>query len=80
LVLSHEISNKRSGIVIAVALTTQPQRTEFPVTLELDLCSLPKKSWVKISQIRILSVECPGRRLAPETIDGVVEGLNQIIG
>ena len=83
LVLSHDVFNERSGIIIAVALTSQPQRAGFPLTLELDVRGLPKKSWVKISQIRTLSVERIGARLAramPEILDQVVEGLNEIIG
>lgn len=83
LVLSHDVFNERSGTIIAVALTSQPQRAGFPLTLELDIRGLPKKSWVKISQIRSLSVERIGARLAramPEILDQVVEGLNEIIG
>lgn len=83
LVLSHDVFNERSGTIIAVALTSQPQRAGFPLTLELDVRGLPKKSWVKISQIRTLSVERIGTRLGramPETLDQVVEGLNEIIG
>jgi len=83
LVLSHDVFNERSGTVIAVALTSQPQRPGFPLTLELDISNLPKKSWVKISQIRTLSVERIGRRLGrvpPEVLDQVIEGLNEIIG
>ena len=82
LVLSHDVFNERSGTIIAVALTSQPQRAGFPLTLELDVRGLPKKSWVKISQIRTLSVERIGARLArarPEILDQVVEGLNEII-
>jgi mRNA interferase MazF len=82
LVLSHDVFNERSGTIIAVALTSQPQRAGFPLTLELDVRGLPKKSWVKISQIRSLSVERIGARLAramPEILDQVVEGLNEII-
>jgi mRNA interferase MazF len=82
LVLSHEVFNEHSGTVIAVSLTTQPQRTSFPLTLELNLRDLPKTFWIKISQIRTLSVERIGRRLArvtPEVIDQVIEGLNEII-
>ena len=83
LVLSHDVFNERSGTIIAVALTSQPQRAGFPLSLELDVRGLPKKSWVKISQIRTLSVERIGARLAramPEVLDQVVEGLNEIIG
>jgi len=83
LVLSHDVFNERSGTVIAVTLTSQPQRAAFPLTVELDVQGLPRKSWVKISQIRTLSVERISRRLgrvAPEVLDQVVEGLNEIIG
>src|SRR5919108_6203587 len=36
LILSNDIFNERSGTVIAVALTSQPQRAGFPLTLELN--------------------------------------------
>ena len=83
LVLSHDVFNERSGTVIAMALTSQPQRAGFPLTLELQAAKLPKRSWVKISQIRTLSVERIGARLgraSPEEVSQVVEGLNEIIG
>jgi mRNA interferase MazF len=83
LILSHDVFNDRSGTVIAVALTSQAQRAGFPLTLELHARGLPKKSWVKISQIRTLAVERIGKvigRAAPEELDQVVEGLNEIIG
>jgi mRNA interferase MazF len=83
LVLSQDVFNERSGVAIAVALTSQPQRAGFPLTLELDIPGLPKRSWVKISQIRTLSVERFGKRVVrvpPEVIDQVIEGLNEIIG
>jgi mRNA interferase MazF len=82
LVLSHDIFNERSGTVIAVALTSQPQRAGFPLTLELTT-KLAKRSWVKISQIRTLAVERIGAKLgraSPEEVSKVVEGLNEIIG
>ncbi|MEW6409464.1 MAG: type II toxin-antitoxin system PemK/MazF family toxin [Nitrospirota bacterium] len=83
LILSHDIFNERSGTVIAVVLTSQPQRAGFPLTLELKTANLPKRSWVKISQIRTLSVERIGKiigKASPEEIEQVVEGLNEIIG
>ncbi len=83
LILSHDIFNERSGTVIAVAIISQPQRAGFPLTLELETTDLPKRSWVKISQIRTLSVERIGKkigRVAPEELDQIVEGLNEIIG
>ncbi len=83
LVLSQEVFNERSGTVIAVALTSVPQRAGFPLTLKCDAKGLPKRSWIKISQIRTLAVERIGRRIAragPEELAQVVEGLNEIIG
>ncbi len=83
LVLSHDVFNERSGTVIAVALTSQSQHAGFPLSLELKIPAMPKRSWVKISQIRVLSVKRIGRRLArasAEELARVVEGLNEIIG
>ena len=83
LILSQDVFNDRSGTVIAVALTSQPQRAGFPLTLELQSKGLPKKSWVKISQIRTLAVERIGPRLgkvSPEELAQVIEGLNEIVG
>ena len=67
LILSQDIFNERSGTVIAMALTSQPQKAGFPLTLELETKQLPKRSWVKISQIRTLAVERLGNRLGNET-------------
>jgi len=83
LVLSPEIFNERSGTVIAMALTSQPQRAGFPLTLEVTSVALPKPTWVKISQIRTLSVERLGKRMArvsDDEMSQIVEGLNEIIG
>ena len=83
LILSPEMFNERSGTVIAMALTSQPQKAGFPLTLEISSCSLPKPTWVKISQIRTLSVERVGKRMAhvsDDEMSQIVEGLNEIIG
>lgn len=82
-VLSQDVFNERSGTVIALALTSQLQRAGFPLTLELKSKRLPKRSWVKISQIRTLSVERMGRKIggvSSEELASLVEGLNEIIG
>ena len=81
-ILSHDVFNDRSGIVIAVAITSQEPRAGFPLSLEITTARLPKRSWARIGQIRTLSVERLGKklgRLAPEEIDRIVEGLNEII-
>ena len=83
LVLSQDVFNERSGTVIAAAITSQPQRAGFPLTLELSATGLPKRSWVKISQVRTLAVERVSTRLgraSPEELAQVVEGLLEIIG
>ena len=83
LILSHDVFNERSGTVIAVAITSQPQRAGFPLTLEFDSKDLPKKSWIKISQIRTLAIERIGKKLSrvtPEELAQVIDGLNEIIG
>ena len=90
-VISADVFNERSGTVIAMALTSQPQRAGFPLTLEIKCAKLGKlgkpgkpgkPSWVKISQIRTLSGQRLGRklgRLAPEELDRLIEGLYEII-
>ena len=82
MILSHDIFNERSGTVIAVAITSQPQKAGFPLTLELKARNLPKKSWIKISQIRTLSVERIGKvigKASLKELTQVIEGLNEII-
>jgi len=82
LILSQDVFNERSGTVIAVAITSQPQRAGFPLTLEISPPQPPKRAWVKISQIRTLAVERIGRKLGHATAEEmtrIVEGLNEII-
>ncbi|MCL0082151.1 type II toxin-antitoxin system PemK/MazF family toxin [Dehalococcoidia bacterium] len=83
LILSQDVFNERSGTVIAMAITSQAQRAGFPLTLELTSENLPKRSRVKISQIRTLSRERIGERIgraSPEELAQIIEGLNEIIG
>jgi mRNA interferase MazF len=83
LVLSHDVFNDRSGTVIAVAMSSQEPRAGFPLTLESKAVGLPKRSWIKISQIRTLSVDRIGSRMArasEEELARVVDGLNEILG
>ena len=82
MILSQDIFNERSGTVIAVAITSQPQKAGFPLTLALKSTNLPKKSWIKISQIRTLSVERIGKVIGKASLaelTQVIEGLNEII-
>jgi mRNA interferase MazF len=82
-IVSHDVFNARSGTVVAMAITSQPQSAGFPLTLEIQDAKLPKRSWVKISQVRTLAVERIGRRIArmsSEELDQLILGLNEIIG
>jgi mRNA interferase MazF len=82
-VLSEDVFNASSGTVIALAVTSQPQRAGFPLTWELASVKLPKRSWVKISQVRTLSVQRLGKkvgRVAPAELEQLIEGLNEIVG
>ncbi len=83
LVLSHDVFNERSGTVIALALTSQEPRAGFPLTLESKAAGLATRSWIKIRQIRSLSVDRLGARIArasEEELARVLDGLNEIVG
>jgi mRNA interferase MazF len=81
-VLSADVFNERSGTVIAMALTSQPQRVGFPLAVELESVKVGKPAWVKISQIRTLSTRRLGKKLgrvSPEELQRLIEGLNEIL-
>ncbi len=83
LILSQDLFNKKSETVIAMAITSQPQKAGFPLTLALPSEMLPKPSWVKISQIRTISVDRLGKKIAsvdPEALGQLVDGLLELIG
>lgn len=82
LVLSKDVFNDRSGTVIVCAITGSEPKAGFPLTLEISSGGLPKKSWVKIGQVRTLSTDrLKGRvgRLESEELDFVIRGLLDII-
>lgn len=82
-IISQDVFNERSGTVIALAVTSQPQRAGFPLTFNLESSNLPKRSWVKIGQVRTLSVERIGElvdSVSPEQMNQLIEGLNEIVG
>ena len=82
LVISHEVFNERSGTVIALAITSQPQRVGLPLALKIEGVRLPKPSWVKISQIRVLSTKQLGKvlgRISEEELEQIIEGLLEIV-
>jgi mRNA interferase MazF len=82
LVISHDVFNERSGTVIAMAITSQAQRAGFPLTLEITEPGLPKRSWLKISHVRTLSVLRLDNKiisLSPEFVNEAIDGLNEIV-
>jgi mRNA interferase MazF len=83
LILSQNVFNESSGTVIAVVITSQPQSAGYPLTMELVDTDLSKKSWVKISQIRILTTKRIGKKIAKasdEELTLIIDGLNEILG
>jgi len=83
LILSHDLFNRKSETAIAMAITSQPQRAGFPLTLALPAEILPKASWVKISQIRTISVDRLGKKIAvldAGTLGQLIDGLLELVG
>lgn len=81
LILSNDLFNRHSGTVIAMAITSQPQKAGFPLTSPLPH-KLARTSWVKISQIRTISVERLGKRMGSierSELDRIVDGLLELI-
>ena len=82
LILSHDLFNSKSETVIAMAITSQPQRAGFPLTFPLPTGVLPKPSWIKISQIRTISVERLGKKISEletATLSQLIDGLLDLI-
>jgi mRNA interferase MazF len=81
-IISHDVFNERSGTVIALAITSQQPRAGYPLTYQLPESALPKPSWVKMSQIRTLSVQRLQNwagSVGPEDLAEIIDGLNEII-
>ena len=64
LILSHDLFNRKSETVIVMAITSQVQKAGFPLTMALPADMMPKPSWVKIPQIRTISTDRLGNRIA----------------
>ena len=82
LVLSHDILNLKSATAIVMAMTSQKPKVNFPLAMELTSIKLPKPSWVKMNQIRTVSVKRLGKRLgsvSEKELRQVVEGLFELI-
>ena len=83
LIISHDILNRRSGTVIALAITSKEQRAGYPLSYRLPTGTLPKDCWVKMTQVRTISVERLRDRigaLEPQELAEIVEGLIEVVG
>ena len=81
-VLSNDLYNRHSGTVIAMAITSQPPKAGYPLSLRLADGQLPKVSWVKISQIRTISQERLRKRLgfaSDDELASLTDGLVELI-
>ena len=82
LILSQDVFNHHSATVIAMAITSVKQKAGYPLSHELSNTDLPKKSWVKMSQIRTLSVKRLTHfitRVDSKELKIIIDGLNEII-
>jgi mRNA interferase MazF len=57
LVISPDAFNARSGTCVALAVTSVPQQSRYPLVWEITSGGLPRRSWVKLSQVRTLSMQ-----------------------
>jgi mRNA interferase MazF len=82
LIISHDIFNERSGTVIALPITSRPQRVSLPLAMKIESLKLPKPSWLKISQVRTISTERLGKRLGrigAEEMANLIEALFELV-
>jgi mRNA interferase MazF len=66
-----------------MVVTSQPPRVGCPLNYDLTAIDLPKRSWVKVTQVRTLEDERLGGMLGRATVlqlAEVVDALNEIIG
>lgn len=83
LIVSQDVFNQRSGTVIAMAITSQEPAAGYPLTYRLADGTLPKSSWVKISQVRTLATERLSDwagRVDDIVLEDIIDGLNEIVG
>jgi mRNA interferase MazF len=82
-VISQDLFNQSSGTVIALAVTSKLPSAPYPLTLEITDTGLPRRSWVKISQIRVLATERISTKigqLSSTQLTHLIVGFNEIIG
>ena len=83
LVISNNIFNQRSGTTVILAITSVKPKVKYPLVLELDCQSLPKRSWVKTTQIRTISNDRLGDYIGQINItqmNEILAAINDLIG
>ena len=83
LIASIDGYNLNSNTAIAFAITSQEPRAKYPLTYQLPENLLPKPSWVKIPQIRLLSLRRISQYIATIEEDDfvqIMQGFNSICG
>ena len=81
LVVSIDSFNCNSSSAIAFAITSKKPKVKYPLIYELPPNLLPKPSWVKITQIRTLSIQRLGKFIAKieeEDYQKVMAGFNRL--
>lgn len=82
LVISHEVLNRYSGTIIALAITAQEPHVGPPLAVEIKSVKMPKRSWVKTNQVRTLSRRRIGRcigSLPPEELGEILAAFKELI-
>ena len=75
LVCQADPINMYANTSITLAITSQPQRANYPLTIALDQGEggLPKASWIKVTQMRTLSLKRLRGRLGALTLERLNE-------
>ena len=83
LIISNNIFNQRSGTTVILAITSIKPKVKYPLVLELDCQSLPKRSWVKITQIRTISNDRISGyigQISTSQMNEILAAINDLIG
>lgn len=81
LIISIGSFNQNSQSAIAFAITSKKPKVKYPLICELPEDLSPKKSWVKMSQIRTLSIQRLGKKIAQleeEELSKILAGFNRL--
>ncbi len=82
LVISHAQVNDKLRTAIVIPLTSSSQRAGFPLTMELNDTKLSKKSWLKISQVRTVSIARLSKlitKVNDQVLVKAISGLTELI-